>query len=347
MRHVRRFFVAIIFLMVAFALFVLITGAHPGTIIKISWHEVYIFMIVGALLLTVGAEIRQRMRARQMNLFISKLRQLQSNKTDQSHILLSPNDDYYELANTINDVQSWNRHKIQQLERQENELNALMDNMPVGAIQLAADRRIISLNLRAANLLNVATRVIGRPYDDVVNSHALMSFLERALLEKRHLHQTIELESRGETRTIDVTAEYYQTQENQFALWVLFYDVTELARLQTMQSQFVANASHELRTPLTAISGFTDTLLMGAQDDPEARQEFLEIIQRESARLLALIEDILALARMDSKHVDVKLELSQPAVVVEDILVSQQAAIAQSQLEVRVAIDTAQQLNLP
>ena len=100
-----------------------------------------------------------------------------------------------------------------------------------------------------------------------------------------------------DNRMLDVSLVYYETRERHHELLVLLYDMTEVTQMQDMQSAFVANASHELRTPLTAIAGFTETLLAGAKDDPAALDEFLHIIQSETSRLLALTEDILALAK--------------------------------------------------
>src|SRR6185503_12090192 len=62
---------------------------------------------------------------------------------------------------------------------------------------------------------------------------------------------------------------------------------------------FVANASHELRTPLAALSGFIDTLLGPARDDPQARQKFLGIMQTQAARMARLIDDLLSLSRIE------------------------------------------------
>ena len=79
------------------------------------------------------------------------------------------------------------------------------------------------------------------------------------------------------------------------------YDMTEVIQMKDMQTAFVANASHELRTPLTSIAGFTETLLNGAQEDPADRQQFLEIIQSETKRLLDLTDDILTLAKVPER----------------------------------------------
>ncbi len=67
-----------------------------------------------------------------------------------------------------------------------------------------------------------------------------------------------------------------------------------------MKSEFVASVSHELRTPLASIQGFTSTILRDPEMDKETRHEFLEIIDRECARLSLLIEGILDLRMIES-----------------------------------------------
>ena len=62
--------------------------------------------------------------------------------------------------------------------------------------------------------------------------------------------------------------------------------------------QFVADASHELRTPLTTIVGYTE--LARRRQDPAATATALAKVEEEAARMTALVEDLLLLARLDS-----------------------------------------------
>lgn len=78
-----------------------------------------------------------------------------------------------------------------------------------------------------------------------------------------------------------------------------------LARTRTdavYRSEFVANVSHELKTPLTAIRGYVETLLNGAIDDKEHNREFLKKIERRAANLSYLIDDILEIAKLESRQ---------------------------------------------
>jgi signal transduction histidine kinase len=74
--------------------------------------------------------------------------------------------------------------------------------------------------------------------------------------------------------------------------------VDELKRASRLKDHFLQNVNHELRTPLTAIVGWTDLFEEGAVDEPTLRRGLKQI--RQSARvLLALIDDLLDLARLD------------------------------------------------
>ena len=71
-----------------------------------------------------------------------------------------------------------------------------------------------------------------------------------------------------------------------------------------MKSLFLANMSHEIRTPLNAIEGFSR--VMAETDSPEDRMKFMEIIESNNGRLLALINDILDLSRVEAGEISIK-----------------------------------------
>ncbi|MBN9543867.1 MAG: hypothetical protein J0I19_00220 [Alphaproteobacteria bacterium] len=85
---------------------------------------------------------------------------------------------------------------------------------------------------------------------------------------------------------------------------LVLHDLTTIRRSEQMRADFVANASHELRTPLAAVSGFIDTLRGHAKDDEQARDNFLEIMSAQAARMSRLIDDLLSLTRIElNEHV--------------------------------------------
>lgn len=80
----------------------------------------------------------------------------------------------------------------------------------------------------------------------------------------------------------------------------IFHDVTELKLAEQMRIDFVANVSHELRTPLTAIKGYTDTIIEDLKSGRPVENSFMNVISRNTERLMALVRDLLDLSTMDS-----------------------------------------------
>jgi two-component system phosphate regulon sensor histidine kinase PhoR len=78
-----------------------------------------------------------------------------------------------------------------------------------------------------------------------------------------------------------------------------FEDRTAAEEVSQFRRDFVANVSHELRTPLTALQGFIETLRGAARNDAPARERFLGIMERESARMTQLVDDLLSLSRVE------------------------------------------------
>ncbi len=85
---------------------------------------------------------------------------------------------------------------------------------------------------------------------------------------------------------------------------------------QQAQRDFVANVSHDLKTPLTAISGWSQALLDGAADSPDARQHAAGIIYDEADRMARMVNELLELARLESGQ----LQMARQRVDLSDVL---------------------------
>ena len=100
--------------------------------------------------------------------------------------------------------------------------------------------------------------------------------------------------------SIDVVVQAARLREPG-GLLLVFFDVTELRRLESLRRDFVANVSHELRTPVTAVRSAAETLRTAASD-PTALARFLDIIDRNAERLQHLVDDLLDLSRIESRQ---------------------------------------------
>ena len=113
----------------------------------------------------------------------------------------------------------------------------------------------------------------------------------------------------------------------------------ELARAIQAKDRFLATMSHELRTPLNAIIGFTGTLLMRLPGSLTAEQEKqLQTVQTSAKHLLALINDLLDLAKIDAGKIELRLHPTACREIVEEIASSLRPLAEGKGLELVVAL---------
>lgn len=172
----------------------------------------------------------------------------------------------------------------------------LLNAMPIAAVWVNASGRIEALSAPAASLFG--SGVVGRHYITVFRQPGLLDAVETAL-QTRKAETAVYLTTEARS---DITLEATCTPtEDGSGILVCFEDKTEMEEASQMRRDFVANVSHELRTPLTALLGFMETLRGAARDDPEARDRFLGIMEREAKRMNRLVGDLLSLGRVEAE----------------------------------------------
>jgi two-component system phosphate regulon sensor histidine kinase PhoR len=171
--------------------------------------------------------------------------------------------------------------------------------MPDGVVALDADLRIDWLNGIAEQHLHLDLKADRG--QSIINLMRHPEFIRYA--ESEDWHEPLILRgARGDDRVLHMQLLRYGGQQK----LLLTRDITQVDRLETMRRDFVANVSHELRTPLTVLAGFVETL----RDMPEEalsaaqRARYLDLMQDQSARMQALIADLLTLSSLESSPVD-------------------------------------------
>ncbi|NRB37934.1 MAG: response regulator [Pseudomonadales bacterium] len=97
------------------------------------------------------------------------------------------------------------------------------------------------------------------------------------------------------------------------------------------KSEFIANMSHEIRTPMTAILGFTELIKAGNIDDDE-KKEYLLTIEKNGQQLLALINEVLDLAKVEAGNFNIHKHDIRLEPMVNEVLTLMQAPAKKSQL---------------
>lgn len=110
----------------------------------------------------------------------------------------------------------------------------------------------------------------------------------------------------------------YNAERKQIGHLIICHDMTAEVQADRLKSEFISNASHELRTPVASLKVLVESLLDGAQDDPELRQSFLDDVYRELERLHVLVNDLLDLASIESGRNTLKLAPIDARKVIEE-----------------------------
>ena len=202
--------------------------------------------------------------------------------------------------------------QLQKMAQQQQELSAITRNMREGLIVLNRDSRILSVNESALKLFGLSPKdYTGRHVLELNRSLALQKAVEEA---ESGMATERMLVLGG--RCYQILANPVKEKDVLTGAIVLMLDVTERQEAENMRREFSANVSHELKTPLTSISGYAEIMKNGLAK-PEDMSEFASRIYDEANRLIALIEDIMKLSRLDEADPSMNkepvklLELSQ------------------------------------
>ena len=226
-----------------------------------------------------------------------------------------------QLADAMNWMAEQLDEKLQMIQRQRNEQEAVLASMAEGVLAVDRDQKVINVNGSLAKLLSIdAGLARGRPIMEVVRNLDLQTFITRTLEAEAPIEGTLLLRDKTEHYFNLYGAPLSSPAGHRIGALVVMDDITRMHRLETMRKDFVANVSHELKTPITSIKGFVETLQDGALDEPEHARKFLDIIARQSERLTWIINDLLSLSRMEQEDAESRLNISE--VPVQSILLA-------------------------
>lgn len=191
------------------------------------------------------------------------------------------------------------------LRESEARVRSIIESMPVG-LMIVNEEGIIEV-------INPHTeKMFGYRFDELCGKHVNMLLPKAQEFEQKQLREegldkligkVCELEGlrkSGEIFPVEFTLENYLTVDGQRFLANML-DASERHEIERIKREFVATVSHELRTPLTAIRGSLTLLTLGVLGEfPEQAQKVIKIAERNSLRLIDLINDLLDLEKMQT-----------------------------------------------
>jgi two-component system, OmpR family, phosphate regulon sensor histidine kinase PhoR len=199
--------------------------------------------------------------------------------------------------------------ELSRLDRQHSgqlaQLEATLGSLQEAVLLVDAHNYVLLANPAFHAIFPRAGAILGKRVEMAVHSDAFLKLVAALRAGRAAPRQEIEfVDARGST-WLEVTGSSiaaFSAPDARSLLFVL-HDITRQKRLENVRKEFVANVSHELRTPLAVIKGYVETLVDDHEAMPVAdRERFVKTIQRHAERLNSLLEDLLALSRLESNQ---------------------------------------------
>jgi two-component system phosphate regulon sensor histidine kinase PhoR len=202
-------------------------------------------------------------------------------------------DEIGQLGRALHDAIRALADRMTELDQSRGRLEAILAGMIEGVIVADADGRVRLVNDSARRMLGLPAQA-GEPerYLHAIRHPDVVRQFDAAFSGR--VPEDVELVLPGGST---VVARAVPLAHGSAVL--VLHDISRLRHADQVRRDFVANVSHELRTPLTAIQGYAEELRDPALA-PADRDRFLDVIDRHTARMTRLVEDLLRLARLDS-----------------------------------------------
>lgn len=202
------------------------------------------------------------------------------------------------LGKTLNKLSVDLYKNVSQLFIEKNRLHQVLNSLDEGMIAVDENKNITHFNKVFLEMFSLTEEEIrGKSVDDINVLNEELYELTQAIEGK----YSIVKNCINENTIMRIVIASIEDEKNKVVgAVVLFRDITELEKLETMRRDYVANVSHELRSPLTSIRGLIEPLLDSIVTDEEDIKRYYKIIYNESMRLSRLVDDIMELSRLQN-----------------------------------------------
>jgi two-component system phosphate regulon sensor histidine kinase PhoR len=235
-------------------------------------------------------------------------------------------DELSHLARAISELEIQLRNKIDEISKERDYLQTVLKGMAEGVLVVDERGRILLTNNALQQLLSLPSNVANRTPLEIIRNAELEEAIRKVIREGNsisfELNLPLPLGKAFEVNVVGILPspeEIESGDEGIRGVIAVFHDITRLKELEKIRQDFVANVSHELRTPLTTIKGYVETLLDGALKEEVAFQ-FVQIIKKHSDRLTKIVEDLLALSKIETKGFYLNLEKISIHELIDDVI---------------------------
>ncbi|MCR4888530.1 MAG: histidine kinase [Ruminococcus sp.] len=224
---------------------------------------------------------------------------------------------YKELAPLLNKLQKQNgkvNRQMIELSQSREQFSLITESMSEGLIIADQKANILASNVSAYVLLDAKPSPETHTVFSLCHSEEYRRCIHNAM---GGIRAECILNTENGDRKVIASPANSPDSVNGFVVFIL--DVTEQQKLETMRREFTSNVSHELKTPLTTIYGISDMLANGMVKSEDVSR-FGTDIRNEADRLIALINDIVSLSKLDEDSVPKQFEEVDLYEIAEEVI---------------------------
>ena len=252
-------------------------------------------------------------------------------------ILPSKDAEIKSIAGSLNLMAKQLDEKLDIIGEQSNLQQAVLESMKEGVLAVDYDERILMLNKTAEDILGITDKTAqGKTLQEVIRISEIQKFFKKIISEGNPQEAEIILQHEHDKFLQLSGTLLYDLENHALGALVVFNDISNLKHLDTIKKDLVANVSHELKTPVTTIKGFIETLREGAIEDPKNAGRFLDIIAKHIERLNLIIDDLLALAKLENRPDETKLTEEKIMPVLHSVIEDYEIKAAEKKITLEI-----------
>ncbi len=263
-----------------------------------------------------------------------------------AEISVKSSDELGLLANEFNlmtqKLKSYHDLNIEQIMAEKQRSDAIIRNISDGIVVVDTQFKITGINPAAYKIFNIAPDALvpDQHFLEIINNEPLFNYLKQAIdtgkSPKIEDDQNIITVPRGDARAhyqFSITPMHSKTG-SLVGVLLLLLDITKLKELDRLKSEFVMAASHELKTPLTSMEMSIGLLQEKLSSKPgEKEHQLLDVLGEETRRLIALVNDLLDLSRIEAGKMEMDFERVSLAAIFERMMALFKAQAEERQIE--------------
>lgn len=299
-----------------------------------------ILLVIAVIILSMYVYI-WRQSQKPIQFILPILRQAIRNPEKKQIVVDAPSE-WQELYQTVYELMDEASLLYYKQLQNEKKLSFLFENLDIGIFILDENLDLVLANQVTEQLFSKKKEKMN--YKNWFNHQKMNQLIKEAVSQQTQVQSDIRITT-PKNHDLNVVIRLLEADTTEYV--GIIYDVTEMKQIEQVHEDFISNISHELKTPTTSIIGFAETLLAGAKDDPEASEQFLQIIETEGKRLLVLIQNIMTLLKTEKDIYLLDAVVSDPVTVISEELERYQFKIKEKQINVSFDSATHTSINLP